>query len=94
MCHERAWSRRGSPVIITTPSTKTKSRTILGVIYVVDVVNVSLREPGYVKRVKVVGARKRKASEDRLFIPKDTTAAHYLKFIDDTLDIVDEFILS
>ncbi|KAG2192806.1 hypothetical protein INT47_005353 [Mucor saturninus] len=49
-------------------------------------------DPGNVKRRKVVGATKRKVPGDAAsVIPKVTTAGHYLQFISDTLDIMDEF---
>ncbi|KAG0742749.1 hypothetical protein G6F57_000931 [Rhizopus arrhizus] len=50
-----------------------------------------MRESGNIKRRKVVGATKRKATEDRIFIPKGTTSGHYVQFINDTMDIMGEF---
>ncbi|KAG1455572.1 hypothetical protein G6F55_006995 [Rhizopus delemar] len=85
------WSRRGEPAIVETPSTKAISRTILGAISSVGVINVSMRKPGNVKKRKVHGATKRKASRDRLSVPKGTTGAHCMHFIIDTLDIMDNF---
>lgn len=38
-----------------------------------------------------MGATKRKAPEDQLSVPKGTTGEHYLQFISDTMDIIDEF---
>ncbi|KAG1054515.1 hypothetical protein G6F43_003481 [Rhizopus delemar] len=55
------------------------------------VVNVSMREPGNVKRRKVVGATKRKAPGDKLSMPNGTTGAHYMHFIIDTMNIMDTF---
>ncbi|KAG1152798.1 hypothetical protein G6F37_000839 [Rhizopus arrhizus] len=56
------------------------------------VVNVSMREPGNVKKRRVVGAKKRKTPEDAVAaIPKGTTAGHFVQFISDTLDMMDEF---
>ncbi|GAA5795413.1 hypothetical protein HPULCUR_000770 [Helicostylum pulchrum] len=43
------------------------------------------------KEKEVVGATKRKAPEDQLSVPKGTTGEHYLQFISDTMDIIDEF---
>lgn len=50
-----------------------------------------LRESGNIKRRKVVGTTKRKAPEDQLSVLKGTTGEHYLQFINDTMDIMDEF---
>ncbi|KAG1056751.1 hypothetical protein G6F43_001371 [Rhizopus delemar] len=50
-----------------------------------------MREPGNVKKRKVHGAAKRKSSGDRLSVPKETTGAHCMQFIIDTLDIMDNF---
>ncbi|KAG1441154.1 hypothetical protein G6F56_011611 [Rhizopus delemar] len=35
--------------------------------------------------------KKRKAPEDRLSVPKGTTGGHYLQFLNDTMDIMDDF---
>jgi phosphate/sulfate permease len=47
------------------------SHTIIGAISAFGVVNVSIRDPGNVKKRKVVGTTKRKA-------PKGITAGHYI----------------
>ncbi|KAG1456101.1 hypothetical protein G6F56_006910 [Rhizopus delemar] len=67
------------------------SHSVLGAISAIGVVNMKLRESGNLKRRKVVGATKRKAPEDQLSVPKGTTGEHYLQFISDTMDIMDEF---
>lgn len=43
------------------------------------------------KKRKVLGVTKKKATEDRIYVPKGTTSGHYLNFINDTMDIMDEF---
>ncbi|KAI8875902.1 hypothetical protein K501DRAFT_299141 [Backusella circina FSU 941] len=93
MCRSRAWSTRGTQAIIEPPSARTVSHTpIIGAVSAFGVVNVSTRDPGNIKRRKVVGAKKRKArGGDGSGILKGTTAGHYLQFISDTLDIMDEF---
>lgn len=51
-----------------------------------------MREPGNVKKRRVVGAKKRKTPENAVAaVPKGTTAGHFVQFISDTLDIMDEF---
>ena len=77
MRRSRGWSAKGSAAIVETPSTKANSQTVLGAISAFGVVNLTMRESGNIKRRKVVGATKRKATEDRIFIPKGTTSGHY-----------------
>lgn len=91
MTRERAWSARGEPAIVETPSGRATSHTVLGAISSVEVVNVSMKEPGNVKRKKVAGTTKRKAPSDKISMPKGTTGAHYMHFIIDTMDIMDTF---
>ncbi|KAG2209301.1 hypothetical protein INT46_003970 [Mucor plumbeus] len=91
MTRERAWSARVEPATVETPSGRATSHTVLGTISSVGVVNVSMREPGNVKRRKVAGATKRKAPSDKISMPKGTTGAHYMHFIIDTMDIMDTF---
>ncbi|KAG1046942.1 hypothetical protein G6F43_010590 [Rhizopus delemar] len=91
MRRSRGWSPRGSKSITETPSTKATSHSVLGTISAIGVVNMKLRESGNLKRRKVVGATKRKAPEDQLSVPKGTIGEHYLQFISDTMDIMDEF---
>lgn len=88
----RAWSQRETEAVIESPSARGVSHTVIGAISAFGVVNLSIRDPGNVKRRKVVGATKRKVPGDASSaIPKGTTAGHYLQFISDTLDIIDEF---
>ncbi|KAI8346389.1 hypothetical protein EDC96DRAFT_567853 [Choanephora cucurbitarum] len=80
-----------NPAIEETPSTKAVSKTALGAVSSAGIVNVSIREAGNVKRRKVAGATKRKAPEDRLNLPKGTTGNHFMQFVVDTMDIMDQF---
>jgi Fe-S cluster assembly iron-binding protein IscA len=73
------------------PSTKAASYTVISATSAIGVVNVSMREPRNLKKRKIVGASKRKAPEDRISISKNTTSGHYLQFINDTVNITDEF---
>ena len=92
MRRTRAWSKRGTEATIETPSARGVSHTVIGAVSAFGVVNLSLREPGNVKRRKVVGATKRKAhGSAESSIPKGTTSGHFAQFISDTLDIMDEF---
>ncbi|KAI8360726.1 hypothetical protein EDC96DRAFT_566064 [Choanephora cucurbitarum] len=91
MTRGRAWSKKGEPAIEETPSTKAVSKTALGAVSSAGIVNVSIREAGNVKRRKVAGATKRKAPEGRLNLPKGTTGNHFMQFVVDTMDIMDQF---
>lgn len=92
MHRSRAWSRRGTQAIIEPTSARGVSHTLIGAVSAFGVVNVSMRETGNVKKRRVVGATKREAAGDAgAAIPKGTTAGHYLRFISDTLDIMDAF---
>jgi hypothetical protein len=85
------WSKRGTEAVITTPSARGVFHTVIGAISAIGVVNLSMRESGNVKRRKDVGATKRRAPQHRLSVPKGTTGGHYLQFLNDTMDITDEF---
>ncbi|KAG1509243.1 hypothetical protein G6F47_001604 [Rhizopus delemar] len=92
MRRSRGWAQRGKPAIEETTSARGVSHTVIGAISAYGIVNVSLREPGNVKKRRVVGAKKRKAPEGvAAAIPKGTTTGHFVQFISDTLDIMDEF---
>jgi hypothetical protein len=92
MRRSRGWAQRGKPAIEETTSARDISHTVIGAVSAFGVVNVSMREPDNVKKRRVVGAKKRKAAEDAVAaaIPKGTTAGHFVQFISDTLDIMDE----
>lgn len=67
------------------------SHTVIGAVSAFGFIYLSIRDPGNVKRRKVVGVTKRKIPRDAaLSISKGTTVGHYLQFISDTLDIMDE----
>lgn len=75
----RAWSQDGTQAMIESPSARAVSHTIIGGISAFGVVNVSIRDPGNVKKRKIVGATKRKAPGDAASaIQKGTTAGHYV----------------
>lgn len=92
MRRTRGWSKQGTQAVIETPSARGASHTIIGAISAYGVVNVSVRDPGNTKKRRVVGATKRKAAGEMApAIPKGTTSGHYVQFISDTMDIMDEF---
>lgn len=92
MRRPRAWSKRGTQATIESPSARAVSHTIVVAVSAFGVVNVSIRDPGNVKRRRVADATKRKAPGDAASaIPKGTTDGHFVQFICDTLDIMDEY---
>lgn len=91
MCRSRGWFKRGTEAVITTPSARGVSHTAIGAISAIGVVGLSMGESGNVKRRKAVGATKRKTPQDRLSVPRGTTGGHYLQFLNDAMDIMDEF---
>lgn len=92
MRRSRGWSKKGNEAIVETPSARGVSHTVIGAISAFGVVNVSVRDPGNTRKRRVVGSTKRKAAGDMApTIPKGTTSGHYIQFISDTMDIMDEF---
>lgn len=54
-----ARSARGAPAIVVTPSTKAISRTILGAISAMGVINIEIQVPVPPKKVKVVAVKEK-----------------------------------
>lgn len=86
-----ARSVRGTPAIVTSPSARAISLTILGAISTCGVVNMEIRVPLTPKRIKVVGAHKRKATAVKAKTPGGTNAGHYINFIEKTMDEMDKY---
>jgi hypothetical protein len=86
-----ARSARGTPVIITTPTTRAISHTILGAICPMGVVNMEIRVPLKSKRMKVAGSRKRKSPAAKKPATGGTNSGHYVRFINLTLDEMDKY---
>jgi hypothetical protein len=92
-----ARSTRGKPAIVITPITKVVSHSVLGAISAFGILSVEIRIPHSFKKRKVDSDLKRKAGGSKQAAPKGTTTVHYLKFISNTLDVMDsqpEMILS
>ncbi|KAF1802554.1 hypothetical protein FB192DRAFT_1280410 [Mucor lusitanicus] len=69
-----ARSASGTPAIVTTPSTRAVSHTILGAISAMGVVNIEIRLPNMKpKKIKVDGARKRKQPQSKKAVLSLTT---------------------
>ncbi|KAG2211168.1 hypothetical protein INT47_006287 [Mucor saturninus] len=79
------WSAKGTPVIVTTPSNRAESHTILGAVSAKYVVSMELRNPQEhsFKKLKIdISNRKRKApSKPKKPTSKGTVTGHYMKFI-------------
>ncbi|KAG1375973.1 hypothetical protein G6F60_008482 [Rhizopus arrhizus] len=78
-----AWSKKGTPAIVTVPTTKANTTPILGAISANGLINVSLRVP---KRIK-----KRKLGSDTNAYNIGTVTGHYLTFLKVTLDEMDKY---
>ena len=79
-----AWSRKGTPTIVTVPKTKANATSILGAISTTGLINVSLRIP---KRIK-----KRKFGFETDGYSIVTVTGHYLSFLKAILDKMDKYL--
>jgi hypothetical protein len=79
---------RGTPAIVTTPSAKAVSHTILGAICVLGVANMEVCVPLIPKRIKVIGAKKRKAVATATKTQGGTNADHFTDFIIKTISSI------
>ncbi|KAL9536563.1 hypothetical protein MBANPS3_012559 [Mucor bainieri] len=87
-----ARSASGTPVIVTTPSTRAVSHTILGTISAMGVVNIEIPLPNMKpKKIKVDGARKRKQPQPKKAVSKGTVTGHYMLFLQHTMDLMDQY---
>ncbi|GAA5815535.1 hypothetical protein MFLAVUS_009047 [Mucor flavus] len=94
MSSSRTWAPKGKEAVVLRPLTKAPSYSIIGAISSIGVINLSVRVPKAPPKIrKIQGGKKRKVPEDisRKDEPKGTTTGHYLKFINDTLDIMDKY---
>jgi transposase len=78
-----AWSKKGTPAIVTVPMTKAKATSILGAISATGLINVSLRVPKCIK--------KRKLGHETDVYSTGTVTGHYLSFVKATLDEMDRY---
>lgn len=82
-----ARSTKGTPAIITTPTTRAVSHTILGAISATDVVNIEIRLPNVKpKKIKVDGSRKKKQPQPKKAVLKGTVTGHYMLFLQKTMN--------
>ncbi|CEP10862.1 hypothetical protein [Parasitella parasitica] len=87
-----ARSASGTPSIVTTPSTRSVSHTIVGAISAMGVVNIEIRLPNMKpKKIKVDGARKRKQPQPKKAVSKGTVTGHYMLILQYTMDLMDQY---
>ncbi|KAG1137102.1 hypothetical protein G6F37_007141 [Rhizopus arrhizus] len=90
-----AWARKGEIPVVKFENTRAVSHTILGGISAYAVVNISIRTPSVstTQLVSVEVGKKRKLGNGKTQKPKPkgTTTDHYLRFLSDTLDILDDY---
>lgn len=87
-----ARSAKGTPAIVTTPSTRAMSHTILGAISAMGVVNIKIRLPNLkLKWIKVDGFCKRKQPQPKKPASKDTVTGHYILFLQKTMNFMDQY---
>lgn len=60
MRRSRAWSRKDTEAIIPTSSTRAVSYTVIGAISVIGVVNITMKVPLPLKKIKIQGGKKKK----------------------------------
>ncbi|KAG0752645.1 hypothetical protein G6F62_012215 [Rhizopus arrhizus] len=80
-----AWSKKGSPAVVTVPKTRAKTTTILGVISAQGLIKCSLRLP------QPPSNKKRKRGEDIGRVSKGTVTGHYVSFLKATMDEMDQY---
>ncbi|KAL1931415.1 hypothetical protein VTP01DRAFT_9557 [Rhizomucor pusillus] len=83
MKRTRAWSKKGAPAVVTVPTTRAKTTTIMGAISASGLINVSLRIPKPNK--------KRKGGQEAEYLSIGTVTGHYISFLKDTLDEMDKY---
>jgi transposase len=80
-----AWSKKGSPAVVTVPKTRAKTTTILGAISAQGLIKCSLRLP------QPPPIKKRKRGEDVGRVSKGTVTGHYVSFLKATMDEMDQY---
>ncbi|KAL1926845.1 hypothetical protein VTP01DRAFT_5491 [Rhizomucor pusillus] len=83
MKRTRAWSKKGSPAVVTVPTTRAKITSILGAISTSGLLKISLRIPRPNK--------KKKADQESEILTTGTVTGHYISFLKETLDEMDKY---
>jgi transposase len=77
----RAWSKKGSRAIVTRPTTRANTTSILGAISASGLIAVGVKKPRPVKKRKADG-----------YISSGTVTGHYISFLKTTLDEMDKHL--
>lgn len=83
MKRTRAWSKKGTPAIVTVPTTRAKTTAILGAISASGLIKVSLRVQRPVK--------KRKTGQKSGYVSSGIVTGYHISFLKDTLDEMDQY---
>ncbi|KAG1452272.1 hypothetical protein G6F55_008764 [Rhizopus delemar] len=80
-----AWSRKGTPAVVTVPKTRATTTTILGAISAEGLIKCSLRLP------QPQTNKKRKRGNSVAHASKGTVTGHYVSFLKATMDEMDQY---
>ncbi|KAG1448905.1 hypothetical protein G6F46_011069 [Rhizopus delemar] len=75
MKRSRAWSKKGTQAIVTRPTTRANTTSILGAISAAGLIAVGVKKPRPAKKRKAEG-----------YISSGTVTGHYISFLKTTLD--------
>ncbi|KAG0975087.1 hypothetical protein G6F29_011780 [Rhizopus arrhizus] len=81
MKRSRAWSKKGSRAIVTRPTTRANTTSILGAISASGLIAVGVKKPRPAKKRKADG-----------YISSGTVTGHYISFLKTTLDGMDKHL--
>ncbi|KAG1283946.1 hypothetical protein G6F66_010795 [Rhizopus arrhizus] len=81
-----AWSRKGTPAVVTVPKTRATTMTILGAISADGLIKCSLRLP------QLPYNKKRKRGDGVGQISKGTVTGHYISFLKAAMDEMDHYL--
>ncbi|KAG1137624.1 hypothetical protein G6F37_011072 [Rhizopus arrhizus] len=80
-----AWSRKGTPAVVTVHKIRATTTTILGAISAEGLIKCSLRLP------QPPSNKKRKRGDDVGHVSKGTVTGHYVSFLKATMDEMDQY---
>jgi transposase len=80
-----AWSKKGTPAVVTVPKTRATTTTILGAISAEGLIKCSLRLP------QPPSNKKRKRGDGIERVSKGTVTGHYVTFLKATMDEMDQY---
>ncbi|KAG1037484.1 hypothetical protein G6F43_012858 [Rhizopus delemar] len=80
-----AWSKKGTPAVVTVPKTRATTTTILGAISTEGLIKCCLRLP------QPPSSKKRKRGDGVEYMSKGTVMGHYISFLKATMDEMDRY---